>query len=271
MKEHASGTPESRELVSELEFVWSQISSQSGSGEGGDGSSGSNVGSGGRSGGGRVNGSGSGVGAGDDESPRRAGLKPMDSYASIPPGRADRGLRRSRPSRQSSDPNRLRVLSPVSQRESEDMVVDDQGLSPSRAQRVDDASTSFRSQVQDQLMHLRLEITALREQLSQSHLLASSSSYSPYAYHHLTLKWKVIYRIWDGLKYLLWASVRQVAVNFVLLAMVIVWGRVRGDRRVEKWARERWKEGMGWGGGLMRWFREEIAWGLRVGRLRIGQ
>lgn len=257
MKEYASGTSESRELVSELEFVWSQISSQSGSGDGG---SGSNPGSGGRA-------SGSGVGGEDDDSPRRAGLKPMDSYASIPPGRGSRE-RRSRQERQSSDPNRLRVLSPVSQRESEDVVEED-GLSPSRARGVDDAST-FRSHVQNQLMHLRLEITALREQLSQSHLLGAPS-YSPYAYHHLTLKWKVVYRVWDGLKYLLWASVRQVAINFVLLAMVIAWGRVRGDRRAEKWARERWKEGRGWGAGLLRWFREEVAWGLKVGRLRVGQ
>ncbi|EXJ69782.1 uncharacterized protein A1O5_06853 [Cladophialophora psammophila CBS 110553] len=96
MKEYASGTQESRELVAELEFVWNQIKSQSGSSEDDDAES-------------------------STRRLERAGLKQTTSFGSLPPGQSTRGEGESL-GRLNSDPSRMRVLSPVSQRGSDDIV-----------------------------------------------------------------------------------------------------------------------------------------------------
>ena len=82
MKAYASGTAESRELVGELEFVWGQIRSQSGSDEEEDVES-------------------------SMRKLERAGLKQTESHSSIPLGR---GLGPGG----GEEGGRLRVLSPVS-------------------------------------------------------------------------------------------------------------------------------------------------------------
>ena len=231
MKEYASGTQESRELVSELEFVWGQIQNQSQS-----------AGSGSRSGSG-------GDGDGERESPRRSGVMKMDSFTSdgnqslgIPPGSG-----RARPQglmRNDTTDTRLRVLSPVSQRDSDDIVEGEED--PADDGQVQNATgperdPQWRASIEAHLRSLSTEIAALREQLSANHLL-SSSGYTPYTYQQLSLKWKIWYRISSWIKWTLWSAVRQMCVSAVLLGVLIVWGRWKGDRRVEEWARRRWKE-----------------------------
>ena len=233
MKEYASGTQESRELVSELEFVWGQIQSQSQSG--GSGSGGSNEPT-------------------DRESPRRSGIMKMDSFMSddqsleVPVAVDRRGLGLTR---NDTADTRLRVLSPVSQRESDDIVEGEEDAPDPAAQLPPGARTdpNWRNSMEAHLRRLSTEIAALREQLSANHLL-SSSSYSPYSYHQLSLKWKIWYRISSWVRWATWLAVRQAALNALLLAVLVLWGRWKGERRVELWLRRRWKEIRGVGGGL---------------------
>lgn len=235
MKEYASGTQESRELVGELEFVWGQIQNQSNSQSSAHSGSGSG-------------GSGN-VEDRDGASPRRSGLARLDSMTgeSVQEDRS-RGLGLSRRATEKSrDGQRMRLLSPVSQREPEDIIegaddeekMDEQDVPPAASQ----TDPAWRTTIEAHLRRLSTEIAALREQLSSNHLL-SSSAYSPYTYqyHQLSLKWKILYRIWGFLRWAVWAAVRQCAVNVVFVGLLLVWSRWRGDRRVEEWARRRWKE-----------------------------
>lgn len=221
MKEYASGTPESRELVSELEFVWNQIKSQSGSSEDEDA---------------------------DSPSRRleRAGLKQMTSFGSIPPGQSTRGEGGSL-SRLNSDPNRMRVLSPVSQRDSED-VVEGEEVDPATGALIGPLSSSrplssdpdWRSRIESHLRHLSTEVAALREQLSANHLL-SSSSLSP---DLTSRRRRIFYRISTWVKWLAWNLARQLLLDASLVFLFIVYARWRGykDRRVEDWVRRRWRD-----------------------------
>ena len=222
MKEYASGTSESRELVSELEFVWGQIQNQSNS-----------AGSGSRSGSG-----------GSGENAQRSGLMKMDSFTSEQAGGLGVPVRRQRLTRNDTTDTQLRVLSPVSQRDSDDIVEgeelgvpeDERGQTPAAVR-----DPEWRTSMEEHLRRLSTEIAALREQLSSNHML-SSASYSPYTYQQLSLTWKVWYKISSWMRWLVWAAMRQASVNAILLGLLVAWGRWKGDRRVEEWARRRWKD-----------------------------
>jgi hypothetical protein len=240
MKEYASGTQESRELVSELEFVWNQIRSQSGSSD-------------------------------DDndndhgqESPtrrlERAGLKQMTSFGSTPPDEPQRtgssslgmgGSRRGILSRTNTDtnPNRLRVLSPVSQQDSDDVVEGEEidpdaaaiiSHSPEDNPSISISNTEWRTRIESHLRHLSTEIAALREQLSSNHLLFSSS-FSPSL---TSRRRRILYRIYIWIRWLAWAFVRQVFINATVIFIMILYARWKGqrDRKVEHWARRRWED-----------------------------
>lgn len=203
------------------------------------------------------------------------GTVKMDSFTGELPGRSGgrstSGIGLSRRNTEKSDG--MGMLSPGSQRDPEDIVEGmedgDDDSSPPEAQPLPDSSAStgpahWRSSIEDHLRRLSTEIAALREQLSSNHLL-SSSSYSPYTYRNLSLKWKTWYRILAWGRWFAWAAVRQVVISMVLLAVVLVWGRWRGDRRMEEWARRRWKEVRSALGGALRSVDFRILW--RVGRV----
>ena len=221
MKEYASGTQESRELVAELEFVWNQIKSQSGSSEDEDG---------------------------DPPTRRleRAGLKQMTSFGSIPPGQIAE-VEGDIPERGNSDSNRMRVLSPVSQRDSED-IVEGEEVDPATGALVGPLSSSrpvssdpdWKSRVESHLRHLSTEVAALREQLSQNHLLSSSSLDGNFT----SRRRRILYKISTWIRWLAWTFVRQALFDAGLLLLIIIWVRLRGykDRRVEQWARRRWTD-----------------------------
>lgn len=220
MKVYASGTPESRELVGELEFVWGQIRSQSGSSEE------------------------------DEASPseqerrlERAGLKTMDSYASIS-GREGR-------EEFARDGGKLRVLSPVSHggsgeiiegedrelphvdRDEEDAFEEEQvdeldRRRPNPGTTDDDdyaiRNRKWRKSIESALSKMTAEIAALRENMEESRVFVRRRTG--------VVAW---------LRWLAMTLVRQVFTNAALVLLLVLWGRWKGDRRTEEWLRRRWK------------------------------
>ncbi|KAJ9604772.1 hypothetical protein H2200_010887 [Cladophialophora chaetospira] len=225
MKEYASGTQESRELVAELEFVWNQIKSQSGSSEDEDA---------------------------DSPSRRleRAGLKQMTSFGSIPPGQstgAEGGTLSRLNSGLNSDPNRMRVLSPVSRRDSEDIVEGEEVdpatgalIGPLSSSRPESSDRDWKSRIDSHIRQLSTEVAALREQLSQNNLLSSSSLDGTYT----SRRRRILYRTSTWVKWLAWILIRQLMVDASLVFIFILYARWKGykDRRVEDWARRRWRD-----------------------------
>lgn len=225
MKVYASGTAESRELVGELEFVWGQIRSQSGSEE-----------------------------EGDEESPtrklERAGLGQTESYSSIPHGRG------GGPGGGGEQGGRLRVLSPVSRGGSGDIVEGEDVDSPDperddededfrdardgsednaldrRRPRDDDEyavrNRKWRRRMESALTKMTAEIAALREQMSDSRVFGSVPRRRTGV-----LSW---------MRWLIWTAFRHAGINIALVAVVVLWGRWRGDRRAEEWVKRRWKD-----------------------------
>lgn len=287
MKEYASGTAESRELVGELEFVWNQIKNQSGSDP--DNHSGSP----------------------SDHSPESAtrkleragiagGLERSQSQINSMSFRSDRPsigstdiggmlsrqasgsqVPRQKQSRLKRTESGLRVLSPVSQ-EDEDSVMeavdenmdnedndndDDEQLdtaptSPlanrSRGQQRNtnqrqppssDSLASWQQTLETQLHALKTEIAALREQLSANHLL-SSSSFS-HTYYTMTTRQRILHRAKLYIRSFGTQFLKQFTVQFSILALVLLWGRLKGDLRMEKWVREKLARFQLWLRGFM--------------------
>lgn len=75
----------------------------------------------------------------------------------------------------------------------------------------------WRKRVEASLMKMTAEVAALREQLEARRLF----------------KHPVHYRFLRGLWRFVWASVKHVAVDLLVLALVLAWMRRRGDRRME--------------------------------------
>lgn len=218
MKVYASGTNESRELVGELEFVWGQIRSQSGSSEEED------------------------VSPGEEERRlERAGLKTMDSYASIPGGE------RSGREEYARDGGRLRVLSPVGSggsgeviegedrelphvdRENEVFQEDDlDRRRPNTGTTEGDdyaiRNRKWRRSIEVALSKMTAEIAALRENIEESRGF---------------VRRKTGLVAW--VRWLALLLMRQVLTNAALLLVLVLWGRWKGDRRAEDWLRRRWK------------------------------
>jgi len=251
MKTYASGTAESRELVGELEFVWGQIKSQSGSDEEGDVEC-------------------------QARKLERAGLKQAESYPSIPPGR---GLGPGG----GEEGGRLRVLSPVSRGGSGEIIEGEDVDSPQpdregdaedeeedfrdardgseenaldRRKRREDAdgyavrNQKWQRRVEAALTEMTAEIAALREQLSDSRSFGTADRRRS--------------RLWAWVKWLVWAALRQVAVNMLLVGIFILWGRWKSDRRAEEWAKRRWNELSSFLQTLTIWRKVWPAWTLRL-------
>ena len=268
MKEYASGTAESRELVGELEFVWNQIREQSGSEP--DHASGS-----------------TGSGGGDKESPtrklERAGMglgrseslmNSMDFDSKRPSVGSSGELGVSQSRRESATQKRLkrtesglRMLSPVSQRDSDsvvepvDAVEDDEGdddhrnldtaltsplarrnaanLLPS-SDRVDPEPSlaAWQRNLDEHLHALKTEIAALREQLSANHLLSSSTYSVGAAYYTLSRRQRFMHRLKLYIRSYTAFVFKQCVVQSGLLVLVLIYGRFQNDLRIENWVRD---------------------------------
>jgi hypothetical protein len=231
MHRYASPIPEARELVSELEFVWDQIKSNTSSSS--------------------------------SSSPLRRSstsppLRTQPSYASIG-GHVSRGQDSNTggPARDS----RLRVLSPVSQadedlgqknyaaeqgeddedeeeyQEARDAIHDDNPdeLDDDRAlrrnwaskARVDDETYNrkWRRRVEQALTKMTTEIAAMREQMeTRARYNRRKGS------------------LWAWLKWLVWVAMRQIFWDIAILGAVLLWMRLRGDRRAEERLKIAWVE-----------------------------
>lgn len=198
MHKYATTTPEARELVAELEFVWDQIKSNTAS------SPSSSPGQLARS--------------------HQQMMQP--SYASL--GQSGKG-------RDEGGGAGLRVLRPVSDggaeeeeeeegeeyEEARNVPFDeDEGAvaGASQGRDLDVRNRKWRKRVEQALVKMTTEVAALREQLE-----AKRSG-----------EGKRRNGTWTWMCWLTWVAVRHLVVDLALMGVVLVWARRKGDRRVEQ-------------------------------------
>ncbi|KAI9871115.1 MAG: hypothetical protein M1830_003300 [Pleopsidium flavum] len=204
MHKYASTTPDARELVSELEFVWDQIKSNPSSSS--------------------------------SSSPLQTlGVPPhlqqQPSYASIGGGGGGGAA-------QGEEQDGMRVLSPISQGDEEEMEENEQfddardgmyggGDEPGRVMETKKGDEGFdyearnrkwRRRVEQALIKMTAEVAALREQLE------SRSEYGGRRRRGL----------WAWMLWLVWVTIRHVVLDAVVLGILVVWFRRKGDRRLEQ-------------------------------------
>ncbi|THY35345.1 hypothetical protein D6D01_01379 [Aureobasidium pullulans] len=213
MHEYASSTPEARELVAELEFVWDQVRNNSNP-----------------------------SGSSDASSPLRVLHEQREGY----PGMVSSSAAAFADDDVASRP--LRILSPVSQADEDEMNEeheeefvdapisqyddtedpaldeeeddDDQQASPSRRPRTSISSprdTRWRKRIESALVKMTTEVAALREQLESRSYIAQRRKHSFLA------------RILRAS----WFLVKLVAVDMFILWLVLLYLRRKKDRRLE--------------------------------------
>ena len=195
MHKYATTTPEARELVAELEFVWDQIKSNSASPS--------------------------------SSSPGqmfRSQGQQLPSYASIggPPGsgRADEGGGEG-----------LRTLRPVSEGEGEGDEgeefeetrggpFDDEAVMAAAGQSrdLDVRNRKWRRKIEHALVKMTTEVAALREQIESKGMGDARRRTG----------------LWAWMTWLVWVAVRHVVANLALLGLLVAWARRNKDRRVEQ-------------------------------------
>lgn len=204
MHKYATTTPEARELVSELEFVWDQIKSNSTS------SAASSPGQIERSQGQQIT---------------------NPSYASIG-GPSARGAGRV----DGGSGGGLRMLRPVSDgdeeeneedEEDEDFVgarpgtYDDQDLAVvdarGQSRDLDVRNRKWRKRVEQALVKMTTEVAALREQIESKNIGNGKRRNG----------------VWAWMVWLVWVSVRHMLLDLTILGIVLVWARRKRDRRVD--------------------------------------
>lgn len=197
MHKYATTTTEARELVAELEFVWDQIKSNSAS------PSSSSPG----------------------QLPGSQGQQMRGSYASIggPSGsaRADEGGGEG-----------LRILRPVSEGEGEDdegedfeetkggPLDDEEAVmaAAGRSRDLDVRNRKWRKKIEQALVKMTTEVAALREQIEAKGIGDGRRRRG----------------LWAWMTWLVWVTVRHIAVDLALLGLLVAWARRKGDRRVEQ-------------------------------------
>jgi hypothetical protein len=88
---------------------------------------------------------------------------------------------------------------------------------PSKADTPSAADLKWRKRVESSLMKMTAEVAALREQLEARRL-----------FQH-----RVHYRFFRAIWRFVWASVKHVAVDLLVLGLLLLWMRRKGDRRLE--------------------------------------
>lgn len=247
MHQYASQTPEARELVVELEFVWDQIKSNPSSSS--------------------------------SSSPLQSvGVPPLPqhSFPSISGRLARNNYVDSIMARNGMSDSRLRVLSPVSQpdaryqsrgsevdaedeedddgevyAEAQDDLYDDDDDDSTRQEKSisDDEdeeaaealrrnnhrtgrdsgkpqdSSKWRRRVEQALTNMTAEIAAVREQMEVRAVARRRRS-----------------KLWAWLKWIVWVALRQIIWDLAILGMLLIYMRLRGDRRVEDKLKVGWSE-----------------------------
>ncbi|KAI8943359.1 hypothetical protein NX059_001374 [Plenodomus lindquistii] len=105
------------------------------------------------------------------------------------------------------------------------------------------ADLKWRKRIEASLMKMTAEVAALREQLEARRLFAHSAHY----------------RLFRGIYRWVWAAVKHMAINAVVLGIVLVWMRRKKDKRLEEVIRavagDAVKEVKRVGGGGLWWIR----------------
>ncbi|KAL8773953.1 MAG: hypothetical protein Q9209_001383 [Squamulea sp. 1 TL-2023] len=205
MHEYASSTPEARELVAELEFVWDQIKNNSNN-------------------------------TSTDSSPRGGAgeaSKMGMSYASVS------GSRRQLMEVEGGG-GELRMLRPVS--EGDDDVYDDDdeeddgargggdsyqdpmdlsspAIGGGRSRVFDIRNRKWRKRIEHALFKMTTEVAALREQIE---------SKQPGGTHEKSGG------AWSWIRWLVWFTTRQLIVDTMMLGLVFLWARRKNDQRIEQ-------------------------------------
>lgn len=210
MHKFASSTPEGRELVTELEFVWDQIKANSAS------SSNSSP--------------GRGLGAQTDQQQQhQSGGEVMRmSYASLGGlsiGRDDVG-----------DGN-LRLLRPVSEDDEEDYDEEFEGeegdrpadpnapvegINPVMAGRkrdLDVRNRKWRRRIEVAIFKMTTEVAALREQTEEKKISGNKNKTRS---------------SWAWIRWLVWITIRQLIFDTAILGLVFVCARRKNDQRIEQ-------------------------------------
>ena len=196
MHKYATTTPEARELVAELEFVWDQIKSNSASP----------------------------LSSSPGQIFRSQGPQ-LPSYASIggPPGsgRADEGGGEG-----------LRMLRPVSEGEADGdegeefeetrggPFDDEEAVMAAAGQSrdLDVRNRKWRRKIEHALVKMTTEVAALREQIELKRIGDARRRTG----------------LWAWMTWLVWVAVRHVVVDLALLGLLVAWARRKEDRRVEQ-------------------------------------
>ncbi len=220
MKVYAAGTAEARELVEELEFVWNQIRSQSGSEE----SLRNTAHSGAEAGAAELATGGEGEGRLRVLSPAvskgGSGEVIEGEDASIPELEA--------PDNNSADEEEIRDAASSSERNPQFPL--DRRRQPSPSTR------KWQRQIETVLTKINVEMAALREQIDE----LNSSSYLRSGYS--IGRRKGVGRILSWMRWILWIAVRQMAFDGLVLGLLLLWGSWRGDDRFERWITRRWTQ-----------------------------
>jgi hypothetical protein len=221
MKIYAAGTAEARELVEELEFVWNQIRSQSGSEEGLRNTA--------RAGAGLA-----GDGEGAEEDGRLRVLSPVSRGGS---GEIIEGEDASIPEREADDDDDDDDDEDELRKALDDSETNPQNpLNRRRQPQPSPRALKWRRQIETALTKISTELAAVREQIEE----LNTSSYNRSTFN--IGRRKGIRRVLAWMRWILWIALRQMALDAVVLGVLLLWGVWRGDDRFEKWARRRWAQ-----------------------------
>lgn len=195
---YASSTPEARELVAELEFVWDQVKANS-----------------------NVTSSESSPGGGSiTREEERLGM----SYAS--PGDSRRRNREDEGG--GGERGGLRVLRPVSDADEEEDYDDDYNdndlsrrREPLTQRDLDIRNRKWRKRIEVALIKTSTELAALREQ-TESRSVGGRSMYGKGSGG------------WAWIRWLVWAAMRQLLFDAVILGLAYLWARRKEDQRTER-------------------------------------
>lgn len=198
MHQYATTTSEARELVSELEFVWNQIKSNSAS------SAASSPG----------------------QMPGEQSHRITDpSYASLG-GPSARVCRRV----DEGGGRQLRVLRPVSDgdeeeednreedfREARDDAYNNEDYIAPEMKDLDVRNRKWRKRIEQALVKMTTEVAALREQMEAKTIAEGKKRNG----------------IWAWFIWLVWAAIRHALLDMAVLGVLVAWARRKRDRRME--------------------------------------
>lgn len=196
MHEYATTTSEARELVSELEFVWDQIKSNS------------------------VSSAASSPGQIPVESSHQV---TNPSYASLGGPSARTSARASR--RADEGGGGLRVLRPISDGDEEeeeyreargDAYNNGDDIVP-ETEDLDVRNRKWRRRIEQALVKMTAEVAALREQIEAKTISEGKKRNG----------------IWAWMAWLVWAAIRHALLDLAFVGILVAWARRKRDRRVE--------------------------------------